>query len=181
MIARMIRARLIRFVLVALVCAGCQKKDSPAPASGASAAPVLPTHAQPKLRTIKLWIGAEEMEAEMALSVEQREAGMMFRTNLDENSGMLFIFGGPFQVSFWMKNTFVPLSAAYIDPTGGIVEIHDLKPQETNAVTAASGAIQYVLEANQGWFTRHHIGTGTLVRTEYGSLQQSFTTRPVNQ
>jgi uncharacterized protein len=174
-------ARLTKLLLVVFICGGCQKKEASSAASATGEAVALPTRAQPKLRTIKVWMGPEEMEAEMALSTLQRETGMMFRTNVDENSGMLFVFGGPFQASFWMKNTVVPLSAAYIDPTGNIVEIHDLKPLETNAVTAAGADIQYVLETSQGWFQRHHISVGTLVRTEYGSLQQTFTTRPVNQ
>jgi uncharacterized membrane protein (UPF0127 family) len=173
---RMLWGRFINLVCVAVVCAGCQKNEPAPPPTSAGQMPALPTRAQPKLQTTKLWLGAEEMEAEMALTGMQKETGMMFRTNLAENDGMLFVFAGPFQASFWMKNTFVPLSAAYIDPEGNIVEIHDLTPQDTNAVTASSADIQYVLETSQGWFQRHHIGTGTLVRTADGSLGQTFRT-----
>ncbi len=170
----MIWRRLSNLFFVALICVGCQKNE-PAPAAvSAGEMPALPTRAQPKLQTLKLWLGAEEMDAELALTGLQKETGMMFRTNLDENDGMLFVFARPFQASFWMKNTLVPLSAAYIDPAGNIVEIHDLKPQDTNAVTAGGADIQYVLETSQGWFQRHHIGAGTLVRAESGSLGQTF-------
>jgi uncharacterized membrane protein (UPF0127 family) len=78
------------------------------------------------------------------------------------------------QASFWMKNCPLPLTAAYINPEGSIVEINDLQPNNTNSVVAASDDVQYVLEVNQGWFTRHHIGTGTLVRSELGSLPETF-------
>jgi uncharacterized membrane protein (UPF0127 family) len=136
--------------------------------------PPIPTQAQDKLPTIKLWIGAEQMDAELALTGIQQQTGMMFRTNMQENSGMLFVFPYPHQTAFWMKNTLVPLSAAYIDPEGVILEIHNLEPQNTNAVVAASDRIQYVLETPQGWFERHHIGTNTLIRTERGKLGNNF-------
>lgn len=151
---------------------GCKKAPSAAatPASGHS----LPTAAQPKLQTMKLWLGAEQMEVELALTARQQETGMMFRTNLAENAGMLFVFPEPFQASFWMKNCPLPLSAAYIDPEGVIEEIHNLEPHNTNSVVAASDNIQFVLETNQGWFSRHHVTTGMLVRTEYGPLVDTF-------
>ena len=130
-----------------------------------------PTQAQSKLQTTKIWLGAEELETELALTGEQQQVGMMFRTNMAENTGMLFVFPWPHQTSFWMKNTIVPLSAAYIDPDGIIVEIHDLKPHDTNSVLAASNRIQFVLEVNQGWFSRHNVKTGAVVRSEKGPLR----------
>jgi hypothetical protein len=144
---------------------------SPAPAS----APGLPTHAQGKLRTVKLWLGPEEMTAELAVSQEEVNTGMMFRTNIAENTGMLFVFGKPWQASFWMKNCPVPLSAAYIDPAGTILELREFHAQDTNPVVAVSHSVQYVLETRQGWFEEHHIRDGMLVRTEYGSFPQTFT------
>jgi uncharacterized membrane protein (UPF0127 family) len=158
-------------VLLLLAVCGCQQADPPA---ATPAAPSLPTQAQPKLRTIKLWMGAEEMLTELALNGIQQQTGMMFRTNMAENEGMLFVFGAPHQASFWMMNTVLPLSAAYIDPDGVIAEIHDLKPRDTNSVTAATDRIQYVLETNQGWFKRHNIRVGTLIKTERGTLRDTF-------
>jgi hypothetical protein len=73
-----------------------------------------------------------------------------------------------------MKNCPLPLSCAYITPEGVIAEIHDLQAQDTNAVVAGSDGIKYVLEVNQGWFARHHVETGTSVRTERGTLQETF-------
>jgi uncharacterized membrane protein (UPF0127 family) len=172
------------FALFTLVLAGsfagCEK-NSPAPvapatpaASGQPLQPALPTKAQPTLKTIRLWLGPEELMTELALTAEQEQTGLMFRTNLEENAGMLFVFPRSIQASFWMKNCFLPLSAAYINPEGNIVEIHDLKPQDTNSVMAASDNVQYVLEVSQGWFLRHHIAEGTWVRTEFGTLQETF-------
>ena len=125
-----------------------------------------PTHAQPKLRTDLCWLGAEEMMAEMALKADQVRTGMMFRTNLDEMAGMIFVFTHPLQADFWMKNCPLPLSCAYIDPQGVIAEVHELRAQDTNDAVAAAANIQYVLEVNQGWFARHHVAPGAVVRTE---------------
>jgi uncharacterized protein len=158
--------------LLALV--GCSKNEPPPPATSTANIPGLPAQAQPKLRTIRLWLGPAEVAAEMALTPEQEQTGMMFRTNLDENAGMIFVFPRPWQASFWMKNCTVPLSAAYIDPEGAILEIHDLEPQNTNSVLAQSPDVQFVLEVNQGWFKRHQVETGVYVRTEKGTLQETF-------
>jgi uncharacterized protein len=134
----------------------------------------LPTHAQGKLRTIRLWLGAAEVSAEMALTGEQEETGLMFRTNMEENSGMIFPLPFPQRASFWMPNCPLPLTAAYIDPSGQILEIHELHANDTNSVVADSPNILYVLEMNQGWFDRHHLKPGTTVVTERGTLQQTF-------
>ena len=151
---------------------GCKKADAPVavPPEG----PPLPTAAQPKLPTMKLWLGPEEMLVELALSGLQQQTGMMFRTNLAENAGMLFVFPVPHRASFWMKNCPLPLSAAYIDTDGVILELHDLQPHNTNSVVASSEQVQFVLEVNQGWFARHHVTPGMVVRTEQGSLLETF-------
>jgi hypothetical protein len=159
--------------LIALLVA-CKKEETISAIPEVETAPATPTVAQPKLPTIKLWIGAEEMITEMALNGIQQQTGMMFRTNMAENEGMIFVFPYPHQASFWMKNTSVPLSAAYIDPEGVILEIHDLEPHNTNSVKATSENIQYVLETPQGWFQRHNIATGAVVKTEKGNLRKTF-------
>jgi len=169
-------------MLAAVVAAlGCERSAQTEPAAAAEqpgrALPPDPVKAQPKLRTIKLWLGSEELEAEIAVTLDQVRTGMMFRTNMAENEAMLFVFARPHQAAFWMKNTYVPLSAAYIDPEGTILEIHNLKPHDTNSVFAASDRIQYVLETPQDWFSRHNVRTGAVVRTEIGSLRQTFFSR----
>lgn len=123
-------------------------------------------------------MGAEEVTAELALTQEQQMTGMMFRTNIEENSGMLFVFPGTFRASFWMKNCPSSLAGAYIDPAGHILQLIDMHAQDTNSIVAKSDDVQYVLEMKEGWFKRHNIPVGTLIRTEKGSLRETFFGRP---
>jgi uncharacterized membrane protein (UPF0127 family) len=178
-----LRLRTWAGVLLVATLAGCDKPSAappPAPPKTTTAAPQtnnpLPhlDHAMPKLRTIKLWLGSQELETELAMTIEEISTGMMFRKDMGENEGMLFIFGRPHKTSFYMKNTTVPLSCAYIDPEGTILEIHDLKPLDESPVDAKAENILYVLEVKQGWFKRHNIETGSLVRTERGTLPETF-------
>ena len=159
-------------LLTLALAAGCRKAETTA--KPVAAEDQLPTQAQPKLRTLKIYLGAETLNAELATTPREVETGMMFRTNITDESAMLFIFAQPFQVSFWMKNCPDSLSAAYIRPDGMIEEIHHLEKYNTNSVVAAQPNIQYVLEVNDGWFQRHNVNTGMLVSTELGSLQQTF-------
>ncbi|MGZ4961600.1 MAG: DUF192 domain-containing protein [Limisphaerales bacterium] len=164
------------FILAAILAVGCGNNSGSSTASTNSSPqmPQLPTQAQPKLQTIKLWMGPEEVTAELALTQEQQMTGMMFRTNIEENSGMLFVFPGPFRASFWMKNCPSSLAGAYIDPNGRILEIVDMHAQDTNAIVAKTADVQYVLEMKEGWFKRHQIAEGTLIRTEKGTLKETF-------
>lgn len=146
---------------------------SPAPPALESGLPWFP-HAQTNLQRMKIYVGAAELDAALALQPLERQTGMMWRTNMDENEAMLFPFPAPHRASFYMKNTRVPLSAAYIDPEGAIVEIHDLQPLEEKPARAGSDNIQYVLEVKQGWFQRNNITTGAVVRTARGELKNTF-------
>jgi uncharacterized membrane protein (UPF0127 family) len=167
------------FVLaLALSATACRKRAAPPPPASASSAPRAAegygplNQALPRLPTLKLWLGNQELTAEVARAPVEVQTGMMFRTNIASNEGMLFVFGRPFRVSFYMRNTVVPLSCAYIDPDGVIQEIHDLKPRDETPVWAGSDNIQYVLETAQGWFQRNGIGAGTVVRAEQGVFPQ---------
>jgi len=165
--------RTIQWVLLMfLALAGCSKPPaSPPPAAVEESGP---THAQPKLPTIQLWLGPEQITAEMALTREQEETGMMFRTNMEDNAGMIFVFPFPQRANFWMKNCPLPLSAAYLDSDGVILELHDFEPNNTNLVSSATENIHFVLETPHGWFVRHNIHEGVKVRTEHGSLLETF-------
>lgn len=132
------------------------------------------THAQPKLPTLKVWLGREELIAEIARTPVQIATGMMFRTNLAESEAMLFVFNGPAPKNFYMRNCTVPLSAAYIEPDGKIAEIVDLQPGDEIGVQSRTSNLQFVLEVPQGWFQRHNVSPGVVVRTERGSLLQTF-------
>ena len=122
--------KILTWLLAVSLLAGCKKPGEVAPAP--SVDDLLPKQAQPKLRTMKIYLGAEQLDAEMALNDQQRTTGMMFRTNIAETDAMLFVFPQPFRASFWMKNCPESLSAAYIGPDGVIEEIHHLEKQNTN-------------------------------------------------
>lgn len=157
----------------------CQPTAAPPPPPPVTvASPSLPTRAQPTLHTLKLWLGAQEVVAELALTPLQIQTGMMFRTNLAENAGMLFVFTDRDRRGFWMKNCPHPLSCAYIDPEGVILETYDMQPHDESALLSKSDQIQYVLEVNQGWFKRNNIGAGAIIRTERGTLRATFFNRP---
>jgi uncharacterized membrane protein (UPF0127 family) len=131
-------------------------------------------HAQPKLPTIKVWLGDQELITEIAREQVQIATGMMFRTNMPENTAMIFVFPGPGPKNFYMRNCVVPLSAGYLAPDGTLVEIVDLRPGDERGVQSKSDNLQFVLEVPQGWFKRHNISTGAVVRTEHGPLRQTF-------
>jgi uncharacterized membrane protein (UPF0127 family) len=134
----------------------------------------LPKQAQPKLRTMKIYLGAETLDAEMALSGEEIQTGMMFRTNIQETDAMLFNLRYPQKAAFWMKNCPESISVAYITSDGIIQEIHHLEQNDTNSVFSARNDIIFALETKEGWFTRHHITPGTVMQTEKGSLADTF-------
>ena len=167
--------KLIALLLAGVLGAGCQKsadlKPAPAPAEDS-----LPTRAQPRLRTMKVYLGAETLDAELALTPREQQTGMMFRTNVTDDSAMLFVLPEPIRApyGFWMTNCPVSLSAAYIGPDGIIEEIHHLEKNDSVPVVATNDNVVFVLEVNDGWFARHNIHPGTLIRTEKGSLQDTF-------
>jgi uncharacterized membrane protein (UPF0127 family) len=129
---------------------------------------------QTGLPRARLFLGARELDAELALTEAAIRKGMMWRTNLAETQGMLFVFGRPHQTSFWMKNVPIDLDVAYINPDGVILEIHRLEQHNTNLVESASAQVQFALEMAEGWFRRHGIGPGVLIRTEQGTLGETF-------
>jgi uncharacterized protein len=144
------RAVFLSILLATGILAGCSKTTPPLATAtsetNAPPAPPLPTQAQPKLRTMKLYLGAEALDAELALTPEEEETGMMFRTNIQETDAMLFPLPVPQRADFWMKNCPESISAAYITPDGVIQEIHHLEKNDTNGVVAARDDIQFVLE-----------------------------------
>jgi len=87
----------------------------------------------------------------------------MYRESLPENHAMLFVFEGPRQASFWMRNTRIPLSIAYLDASGKILEIHDMQPFDETSIRSRSLAVAFALEVNQGWFRKQGIGPGDRV------------------
>jgi uncharacterized membrane protein (UPF0127 family) len=172
-IVRVKRANISALLLAAAFLAGCKNSGdvSPPPQSTDNS---LPTHAQPKLPTMKIYLGAETLDAELALTAMQEETGMMFRTNIQETDAMIFVLPFPQRASFWMTNCPESLSAAYIAPDGVIEEIRHLEKNDNTPVVATNDDIRFVLETKDGWFARHNINPGTVIRTEKGSLVETF-------
>lgn len=173
----------IRLILAAAVAGlfaiGCgNNANSPAPslATTTNAAPVRwePTEAQPRLATTKLYVGPAEITAEKAIRLKEIATGMMFRTNIVEDEGMIFNLMQPERASFWMKNCPQPMSCAYIDPQGVILEIREMEPNNTNSIVANSDNVMFVLETARGWFERHGVRTGMLVQAESGPLVEAL-------
>ena len=109
------------------------------------------------------------VQAEIAETPRQREIGLMHRESLPEDAGMLFIYPEASKLSFWMKNTRVPLSIAFISDQGVITEILDMdppRPGQEPPIRTSREANRYALEVNQGWFQRKGIGPGARVRVE---------------
>lgn len=118
--------------------------------------------AQEKLPVAELSAGIHVIKAEVAMTQQQQQQGLMFRDRLGENEGMLFAYGAPAQVCMWMKNTLLPLSVAFIDAHGKIVNIEDMKPQ-TMTSHCGKGLVYYALEMNQGWFKQRNIRAGSII------------------
>ena len=115
-----------------------------------------------ELPTVELKIKGHSLRAEVASNDQTRETGLMYRFSLKPDSGMLFVFGSPQPLAFWMKNTYVPLSIAFIDAEGRIVNIEDMAPQ-TEATHGSRGLALYALEMKKGWFGAKGIGPGDRV------------------
>lgn len=112
-----------------------------------------------RLPVTQLSAGIHTIQAEIANSEETRRTGLMFRESMKATEGMLFVFEAPDQQCFWMKNTLIPLSVAFISDDGVIGNIADMAPQTLNP-HCSKGAVRYVLEMNQGWFQERGITPG---------------------
>ncbi len=111
----------------------------------------------------KVIIGDDTLTVELAITPLERQVGLMFREYLPENRGMLFVFESEDYLTFWMKNTSIPLSIAFINPEGIIVDIQNMEPFTTTPHVSKERAI-YALEVNKGWFKKHGITVGDTVK-----------------
>jgi uncharacterized membrane protein (UPF0127 family) len=115
--------------------------------------------AQEKFATGQIKVGAHPLKVELALSEPQRMQGLMFREKLGRNDGMLFVFDAPAYQSMWMKNTLIPLSVAFLDADGVILNILDMEPHNLTPNMSAGPAV-YAIETNKGWFAEKKIRPG---------------------
>ena len=114
---------------------------------------------QMNLPRVKIGAGMYLIDTQLATNSEQRAIGLMFRTEMPASEGMLFIFEQASEQCFWMKNTLIPLTAAFVADDGTIVNLADMKPQTTDSHCSAK-PVRYVLEMNQGWFNKKGIKAG---------------------
>jgi uncharacterized membrane protein (UPF0127 family) len=114
---------------------------------------------QPRLDTVALTAGMHNIHAEVARTPLQTQTGMMFRREMAQHEGMLFVFNGVERRCFWMKNTLLPLSIAFIADDGRIVSLADMQPQSEESHCSAE-PVRFALEMNQGWFAKRGIKPG---------------------
>jgi uncharacterized protein len=138
------------FLLSAVVLASCSAQTAKAQD---------PNQPNPKLKTVTLSVGSVQVKAEVADTELKRNRGLMFRKNLADGAGMLFVFDSDQRVSFWMKNTSLPLSIAFIGSDGTIYQILDMAPFSEEP-RPSDRSVRYALEAPQGWFGRAGVKVG---------------------
>lgn len=115
---------------------------------------------QMNLQRVKLTAGMHLIDAQVALTPEQRQIGLMLRKDMPQHEGMIFVFEQATEQCFWMKNTLLPLTAAFVADDGTIVNLADMKPQTTDS-HCSSQPVRYVLEMNKGWFAKKGIKAGS--------------------
>ena len=113
-----------------------------------------------KLPTVTLSAGMHLIQAELAQTSEQRSIGLMHRPKMGANEGMLFVFESASEQCFWMKNTLLPLSIAFLADDGQVVNIEEMAPQTLNG-HCSRRSVRYALEMNQGWFAKRGIKAGS--------------------
>lgn len=115
---------------------------------------------QTQLQRITLTAGIHQIDTQVALTPQQHQIGLMYRTEMPQNEGMIFVFPSPSKQCFWMKNTILPLTAAFVADDGTIVNLEDMQPQTTESHCSLR-PVRYVLEMNQGWFAKKGIKAGS--------------------
>ena len=139
----------MKYLSAALLLAGSLQSDM----AHAQDAP------QMDLPRVKISAGMHQITAQVAQAPDQRSTGLMYRRDMPQAEGMLFIFEQPTQQCFWMKNTLLPLTAAFVADDGTIVNLVDMKPQTTDSHCSAK-PVRFVLEMNQGWFAKKGLKAG---------------------
>jgi uncharacterized protein len=116
-----------------------------------------------QLPSVNLGAGMFNIVAQVARTEEQRATGLMFRREMPAHEGMIFVFERPATQCFWMRNTLIPLSTAFVDEDGTIVNIEDMAPMTENS-HCSKKPVRFVLEMNQGWFAKRGFKAGTRLR-----------------
>jgi uncharacterized membrane protein (UPF0127 family) len=117
------------------------------------------------LPAVSLRVGMHNIRAQLATTPLQRQIGLMYRQSMPTQEGMLFVFDDAQPQCFWMRNTLIPLSVAFLDDDGAVVNIADMKPLSEDSHCSAK-PVRYVLEMNQGWFAKRGVKPGTRLTGE---------------
>lgn len=125
-----------------------------------SAANIAQAQEQQKLPSVRLNSGMYNINAELARTPQQREVGLMGRRSMGASEGMLFVFEQPGVQCFWMKNTLLPLSIAFLADDGTVVNVADMKPQSLDS-HCSTKPVRFALEMNQGWFDKRGVKAGS--------------------
>ena len=147
------KKHVIFLISLLIFITGCKGDASP------PAAIISPSPSAIVFEKKTITIGDKTLIVEIADTAEKRQTGLMYRKSLGEDEGMLFIFPEEDFHSFWMKNTLIALSIAFIKEDGTIVQIEDMEPQ-TETAHPSKFPVKYALEVNKGWFKEHNITTG---------------------
>lgn len=166
----MLPAMLPATLLLALACASDPAPAHPPPAAGAAASPPSPAAVDPAVGatgplspTIPLAIGNTLLQVEVADSEAERAKGLMYRDALAPGHGMVFVYPDERVRGFWMRNTRVPLSIAFIDGQGRIVHLADMQPFDERTTPSIHPAV-YAVEVSQGWFSEQGVAVGDTVQ-----------------
>ena len=134
--------------LALLTCGGAWSQDQPQ-----------------NLAATTLKVGMHSIRAQLAITPMQRQIGLMHRREMPSHEGMLFVFDEPSQQCFWMRNTLIPLSIAFLADDGTVVNLADMKPQSDDSHCSAK-PVRFALEMNQGWFAKRGVKPGTRISGE---------------
>jgi len=128
--------------------------------AAAAAVPVCAQEPQTNLPRVTLSAGMHQIDAQVAQTIEQRTTGLMHRKEMPQHEGMLFVFERPSIQCFWMKDTLLPLSVAFIADDGTVVNLADMRPLALDS-HCSDKPVRFVLEMNQGWFAKKAVKPGT--------------------
>lgn len=166
---RLLAAMLLALVLLTgcggTAVGGAPPPPTPTPPPEPTAAPTS-TSTPAAADTIPLHIGEHVLQVELATTPAERSQGLMFREDLPPDGGMLFVFPTSMPRAFWMKNTPLPLSIAYLDEEGRILNIEQMEPLDPGPRYHSAGPARYALEVHQGWFAARGIEAGDMCRFE---------------
>ena len=140
-------------------------------AGSALAQSITSTAGKPQLNLprVQIQAGMHLINAQVASTPAQRNTGLMWRQSMPQNEGMLFVFEQPGVQCFWMQNTLIPLTAAFVADDGTIVNLADMQPLSTQSHCSAA-PVRYVLEMHQGWFAQRGLQAGSRLQTPGGWL-----------